>query len=912
MTANVRFVFDNAADRATLAASSTAGSLAATNLQSDETAAVWRSVAGVISATLTLTWTNPEEVDSVALAWTNFSPYATVRVRAWTWATDPVGSTLVDTTVTPDTRDAALNAKGEVTNGATRAGVPQSASVWIAAAVMARKMIITLTDLSSADFYLEASRLIVGKRFEPAYNAEVGLQVTIQDPTEVTRAESRDLRVEPLGSNRSISFDLGMINTAADRNMLANMAQKGLGSGVWLSVFPDWTDASDQQLGAFYAGLVRESAFAYDQMYNWSESLTFEEKGAADGVTAEHYTSFELAGQTTLVPEYAATVAGAVPTSSRALEAYQTDFEGLLHLVPSGATRQQGARYERNLILSTVPNTFSTDWTGTATVTAGVSDPNGGTTAFTLTSAGNQERYIDSTVGVAVLSAVGMQLRNSIYIKRRTGTGNILMYNGADAAAYTNITSLVTTSWLRLTTAPQTIATAGQNRIGIFITSAGDAVDVWRPQVQDVVGRTNQAPSEWLDWTVTHGANVAGVKYFNTLNGNTVASNVVTEATGALITSAAAEAAGGVTAGVVNAGGPVGLLTEAAGTNLALQSNAFTTTWAQNQTPVITQDVVGPDGLTSAWTIQDNNATGSEYIYQTVALTAATYTMSVLVKKQASITADGYPVIFANAATLIAGATIDPVNGTATVWTSYTGLTVQASSATARTFNADYWLVTLSFTATVANWDLMVAPALRATANSATGTNNSALQGAVVFWNANIVLGSIASSYTPTTTVAVTRPASVAQYVSAGNLSATAMTIAMEITPSTTLDSSNTLYHFATYVDANNQTILISQSNVIQAFKLIGGVYHSNAIAWTRPVGVTAKMVARWDTVNGIDIWLNGVKGTNDPTLTASQIGTNFQIGGDGNGGNQDYCAHRFFAAHARGLPDAECLALST
>ena len=68
--ANIRFIHDNAADRATLAASTTAGSLAATNLQRNEKAAIWRSTG--TTATIAATWAIAEPVDSVVLGWTKY------------------------------------------------------------------------------------------------------------------------------------------------------------------------------------------------------------------------------------------------------------------------------------------------------------------------------------------------------------------------------------------------------------------------------------------------------------------------------------------------------------------------------------------------------------------------------------------------------------------------------------------------------------------------------------------------------------------------------------------------------------------------------------------------------------------------------------------------------------------------
>ena len=76
-----------------------------------------------------------------------------------------------------------------------------------------------------------------------------------------------------------------------------------------------------------------------------------------------------------------------------------------------------------------------------------------------------------------------------------------------------------------------------------------------------------------------------------------------------------------------DAKGPFGLLFEQQRTNLLKQSNAFTTTpWAGVGTPAATQNVLGPDGTTSAWTITDNSAVVAERVEQSFNLSATTYT----------------------------------------------------------------------------------------------------------------------------------------------------------------------------------------------------------------------------------------------------------------------------------------------
>jgi len=79
--ANLRIVTDNAVGRAvSLVASSTAGGLAAANLQVDRKSSVWRAsgkVAGVAAR-----WDAVEEIGAVALPFCNLSPTALIRVRA--------------------------------------------------------------------------------------------------------------------------------------------------------------------------------------------------------------------------------------------------------------------------------------------------------------------------------------------------------------------------------------------------------------------------------------------------------------------------------------------------------------------------------------------------------------------------------------------------------------------------------------------------------------------------------------------------------------------------------------------------------------------------------------------------------------------------------------------------------------
>ena len=78
---NLGIIYDNAADRAVLSASSQAGTLGPANLQREGKSVVLRSIGAGLS--ITATWPAPEIVGGVALPFCNLTPGATIRVRGY-------------------------------------------------------------------------------------------------------------------------------------------------------------------------------------------------------------------------------------------------------------------------------------------------------------------------------------------------------------------------------------------------------------------------------------------------------------------------------------------------------------------------------------------------------------------------------------------------------------------------------------------------------------------------------------------------------------------------------------------------------------------------------------------------------------------------------------------------------------
>jgi hypothetical protein len=314
-----------------------------------------------------------------------------------------------------------------------------------------------------------------------------------------------------------------------------------------------------------------------------------------------------------------------------------------------------------------------------------------------------------------------------------------------------------------------------------------------------------------------------------------------------------------------------------------LQSNAFTTaSWTARGTPAATQNVTGPDGVAnSAWTLTDNDAGVIESVRQGVILTAVAYTYSIFVKKTTGAQ-PSYPVLWAETYTplTIAPVTIDTSNGIATVWTAYTGWTIASGfSATCKSFNADFWRVELTFTATAANWLVAFTPAGTTNPTQSTGSFDVAAQGSAVFYGAQVELGSFASSYIPTTTASVTRQEEGLGCSAVSFINQAEGTMYAEATVNGTPNS-----HLVTLNDTTlNERIHIGNLGATgdEAFVVVdGGVVQANIIMGTCLIDTNYKRAGGYAT-NSFRYARNGVLSAEDtsgtlPTVNYLRIGAHY------------------------------------
>ncbi|MBC3931970.1 hypothetical protein [Undibacterium curvum] len=252
MPANLRIIYDNAADRAAISAASSAGAMTPDRLQNDMKSDVWRSTSA--TATLTLSWPTVEPVAGVALCYSNLSSQAQMRVTAYGYAGDLVADTGWQLACPPKTID---ELRWGVEPLAMHAYLPRQAiaQCWIAP-VLALRLVIELMDPSSQTGYIEAGRAVVGDYWSPERSADLGVSIGMTDTSKHYRTGGGDLLTDMSTRHRKQNISLSMMR-ASDRDRFWDVVWGGgLARPFYFSLYPDSLDVRLEQTHSMYCKLA--------------------------------------------------------------------------------------------------------------------------------------------------------------------------------------------------------------------------------------------------------------------------------------------------------------------------------------------------------------------------------------------------------------------------------------------------------------------------------------------------------------------------------------------------------------------------------------------------------------------------------------------------------------------------------
>lgn len=272
---NLRVIYDNVADKASVAASSTAGGLSASNLLTDTKVAVHRSTG--TSVTYTLTWASNQTLGAVALPATNLSSTASVLVRLFS---DSAGANLLlDSGSRAACPASNLGLHGWATPNANAFahGGASKVAVWLEfQPTNVRRCEITVTDPDNAAGYIDCSRIVAGPFWQSPRNPDYGVRAGFADLTKTQRTDSGDLLIQRGAQYQTLSLSVKDLDEPARAELAKVLRSAGTHRLMFYSVLPEH-DVTEVEQDLMVYGRRNASPFTFD-FFN-SHSTEFEIEG---------------------------------------------------------------------------------------------------------------------------------------------------------------------------------------------------------------------------------------------------------------------------------------------------------------------------------------------------------------------------------------------------------------------------------------------------------------------------------------------------------------------------------------------------------------------------------------------------------------------------------------------------------
>lgn len=279
--ANVRIIYDDAAERTTtITAATSASGYDPLSLKTNTKSLAHRS--NSTSVIYTLNWASDETINGIILPATNLSSASTISVVAKNSAGTAIYTHNAGTAVNAcinSTLDSYPGIKN--VNSFPYGGLSKTAIWFTNTPTNVRSLEITLnrgtnpTANPAYPSYIDCSRIVCGKYWEPTIGVDKdGLEITINDTTQTSRSDTGDLLTDRGTIYDQLNFNLGLL-TKTDREELINILKSvGNYKNIAVSVFPEGNTRNEQDYIIYGKRETSSISYLVHNYYSSSFSIT--------------------------------------------------------------------------------------------------------------------------------------------------------------------------------------------------------------------------------------------------------------------------------------------------------------------------------------------------------------------------------------------------------------------------------------------------------------------------------------------------------------------------------------------------------------------------------------------------------------------------------------------------------------
>ena len=248
--ANIRFLFRNLVDTATVTASpALVAGLPATNLQTQQRNRSARTTS-TASQDFSFSWPTAQTIDTIAMRRHNLTAAAQLACPTYS---DSAFTTLIAANAAANCfAYTGLDANDILTEDDFR--LLKNSARYLTSAANVQSMKATVTDAANPDGYFDISRMFIGKMFEMLYNPPYnGAPLTMDDAGVQRRMDDGSLVTDKRYKFRKLEINQTYCDSTQWAALLSALRYAGKDKDIFISVFPSVGDHTE----VYYQGAFK-------------------------------------------------------------------------------------------------------------------------------------------------------------------------------------------------------------------------------------------------------------------------------------------------------------------------------------------------------------------------------------------------------------------------------------------------------------------------------------------------------------------------------------------------------------------------------------------------------------------------------------------------------------------------------